>query len=203
MKGLSSVYPCTLQLIGIACLLFVAASTTACSGARLSHEEVRKQIADIGKSSMLPDSIQIQRIVSQSDTAAIAETTVSMAFEFRKDKSSGPWRIASVRLGDRDWVDVNELLAAVNESRRRTTLEGMQKLASGIAAYRQSTGAVPNATEIVGLTNLLHPLYMSDLVRQDAWGRAIHFEVSGTSYRLISFGADGMRGTSDDIVLAP
>jgi len=82
----------------------IAASTAGCSGARLSHDEVRKQISEIGKSSLLPDSIQIQRIVSQSDNAAIAETTVSLAFEFKRDKSSGPWRIASVRLGDRDWV---------------------------------------------------------------------------------------------------
>jgi len=181
----------------------IAASTAGCSGARLSHDEVRKQISEIGKSSLLPDSIQIQRIVSQSDNAAIAETTVSLAFEFKRDKSSGPWRIASVRLGDRDWVGVDELIAAVNESRRRTTLESMQKLSAGITAYRVGTGVLPNATEIVGLTNLLHPLYMMELVRLDAWGRPTHYEVSGTGYRLISFGADGIRGTSDDVVLSP
>jgi hypothetical protein len=181
----------------------IGASTAGCSGARLSHDEVREQIAAIGKSSLLPDSIQIQRIVSQSDNEAIAETTVSLAFEFKKDKSSGPWRIASVRLGDRDWVGVEELLAAVNEGRRRMTMESLQKLAAGIMAYRQGTGSSPNATDIVGLTNLLHPLYMMDLIRQDAWGRPIHYEVSATGYRLFSFGADGIRGTADDIVLSP
>jgi hypothetical protein len=203
MKGLSFVYRCTVPRIAVASLLLIAASTTACSGPRLSHDEVRKQIAAMGKSSLLPDSIQIQRIVSQSDTAAIAETTVSLAFEFKRDKDSGPWTIASVRLGDRDWIDVNELLAAINENRRRTTLESLQKLAAGIAAYRQGTGNAPNANEIVGLTNLLHPLYMSDLIRLDAWGRPIQFEISGSSYRLISYGADGVRGTPDDIVVAP
>ena len=202
MKGPSFVHTCTVPLIAVACLL-IAASTTACSGPRLSHDEVRKQIAAMGKSSLLPDSIQIQRIVSQSDTAAIAETTVSLAFEFKKDKASGPWRIASVRLGDRDWIDVNELVAAINENRRKTTLESLQKLAAGIAAYRQGTGNAPNASEIVGLTNLLHPLYMSDLIRLDAWGRPIQVEVSGTTYRLISLGTDGVRGTADDIVVAP
>jgi hypothetical protein len=184
-------------------LFLIAASAAGCSGPRLSHDEVRKQIAAIGKSSLLPDSVQIQRIVSQTDNDAIAETTVSLAFEFKRDKTFGPWRIAAVRLGDRDWVDVDELLAAINENRLRTTLESLQKLAAGIASYRQKTGGPPNATEIMGLTDLLHPLYMPDLVRQDAWGRPIHYEVSGTGYRLISYGADGIRGTADDVVLAP
>ena len=82
-------------------------------------------------------------------------------------------------------------------------MEALQKLSAGITAYRVGTGVLPNATEIVGLTNLLHPLYMMELVRVDAWGRPIHYEVSGTGYRLISFGADGIRGTSDDVVLSP
>jgi hypothetical protein len=174
-----------------------------CTGARLSHDEVRRQIAAIGTSALLPDSIQVQRIVSQSDKDAIAETTVSLAFEFKREKPSDPWHIAAVRLGDRDWIGVDELLAAINDSRRRTTLDSMQKLSTGIAAFRQRTGAAPNATEISGLMDILHPSYMTELVRADAWGHPIHYEVSGASYRLVSFGADGIRGTADDIVVNP
>ncbi len=62
---------------------------------------------------------------------------------------------------------------------------------------------MPNANEIVALTNILHPLYMSELVRLDAWGRQIQVEVSGSAFRLISTGADGVRGTADDIIVAP
>jgi hypothetical protein len=126
-----------------------------------------------------------------------------MAFEFKRDKTSDPWRIAAVRMGDRDWIGVDEIITAVNESRRRTTLESFQKLATGISVFEQQTGSAPKATDIVSLTNILHPTYMADLVRLDAWGHQIRYEVTGSRFRLISDGADGVRGTADDLLLAP
>jgi hypothetical protein len=181
----------------------IAGMTAGCSGSRLSHDEARRKIAEVANSSLVPGSIQVQRIVSQSDKAAIAETSVALAFEFKRNKPTDPWHIAAVRLGDRDWLGVDEIIAAVNESRRRTTLESFQKLAAGIATFRQRNGTSPNATEIVGLTDILHPTYMTDLVRLDAWGRPIRYEVQGASFRLLSDGPDGVRGTPDDVLLAP
>jgi hypothetical protein len=192
-----------MKALSLACFTMFAAMTSSCSSSRLSHDEARRQIAEIGKSSLVPGSIQIQRIVSQTDNDAIAETSVALAFEFKRGKVSDPWRIAAVRMGDRDWVNVDEIITAVNESRRRTTLESFRKLATGIEVFRQRNGASPNATEIVALTNILHPTYMSDLVRLDAWGREIRYEVVGAGFRLLSDGADGVRGTPDDILLAP
>ncbi len=203
MKGSSRHASHTFLPVVLACSSMIAGMSAGCSGARLSHDEARKQISEIGNSSLVPDSIHIQRIVSQTDKDAIAETSVALAFEFQRSKASDPWHIAAVRMGDRDWVGVAEIVAAVNESRRRTTLESFQKLAVGIEAYRQRNGASPNATEIVGLTDILHPTYMTDLVRLDAWGRPIRYEVVGASFRLLSDGADGVRGTPDDLQLAP
>jgi Type II secretion system (T2SS), protein G len=54
----------------------------------------------------------------------------------------------------------------------------------------------------VALTDKLHPSYMTDLIREDGWGKPILFEVTGpASFRFVSVGADGRRGTSDDLVL--
>jgi hypothetical protein len=53
----------------------------------------------------------------------------------------------------------------------------------------------------VGLTDVLHPLYMSELIREDGWGAPILYETTPPAgYRLLSLGADGRRGTPDDIV---
>jgi len=203
MKGSSRLASYTFLHVALACSTLLAGMSAGCSSSRLSHDDARKQIAEIGNSSLVPDSIHIQRIVSQTDKEAIAETSVAMAFEFQRAKSSDPWHIAAVRMGDRDWVGVAEIIAAVNESRRRTTMDSFQKLVIGIEAYRQRNGASPSATDIVGLTNILHPTYMTDLVRLDAWGRQIRYEVVGASFRLASDGADGVRGTPDDLQLAP
>jgi hypothetical protein len=48
---------------------------------------------------------------------------------------------------------------------------------------------------------MLHPSYMSDLVRMDGWGRPIVYEPNGATFRLVSLGADGLQGTPDDIVM--
>jgi Type II secretion system (T2SS), protein G len=173
----------------------------ACTSARLSHDEARKKIAAIGQSSLVPDTIEIRRIVSQSDTSAIAESTVTLAFQFKRPNTNSEWRIEAVRLGDRDWISLDELIAGINEGRRRTTVQAMQEVAAGIEKYRSVNGTLPAAKDIVSLTDILYPMYMSRLIREDGWGKPIIYETMGTTFRLVSGGADGRRGTPDDVVV--
>lgn len=155
----------------------------------------------MGTSSLVPSSVSIRRVVSQNGNRAIAETTVELAFQFERDSEGSPWRIASVRLGDQNWVSVAELITALNETRRKTTAASMEKLVAGVAAYRQrNNGTVPTATNIQDLADILHPQYMSDLVLEDAWGRQIQVESSTSGLRFHSLGADGRRDTPDDVV---
>ena len=175
---------------------------SACTSARLSHDEARKKIAEIGRSNLVPDAIEIRRIVSQTDKQAIAEATITLAFQFKRDNPNAEWRIQAVRLGDRDWISLDELLAGINEGRRRTTTDALQRVADAVEKYRTTNGSLPNARDIVGLTDILHPQYMNDLVRQDGWGKPIIYELTGPlTFRLISQGPDGLPGTGDDIVV--
>ena len=186
-----------LKLVIITCFLL-----SACASDRLSHDEARRKIAEIGRSNLVPDAIEIRRIVSQSDSQALAEAGVTLAFQFKRDNSNAEWRIDAVRLGDRDWISLDELLAAINDGRRRATIAALQKVAEGISKYRAANGSPPTARDIVSLTDILHPLYVSELVREDGWGHPIEYEVTGAStYRLVSAGADGQRGTADDVVV--
>ncbi len=78
----------------------------------------------------------------------------------------------------------------------------MRKLADAVEKYRARNGSLPDARDIVGLTDILHPEYMNELVREDGWGRPISYELAGQgTFRLISDGPDGRRGTADDIVV--
>jgi hypothetical protein len=181
-------------------LLIGCFALCSCTSARLSHDEARKAIAEIGRSKLVPDAIEIRRIVSQSENEAIAEATITLAFQFKRDNPSAPWRIEAVRLGDRDWISLDELLAAIKDGRRRATAGAMQNLANAVEKYRTMNGSLPNAKDIVALTDILHPNYMAQLVREDGWGNPIAYEVTGTKFRLISMGPDGRQGTPDDIV---
>lgn len=182
-------------------LVLLLIMLSGCTGARISSSEARQKITEIAGSGLVPQAVEIRRVVSQSDTQVIAETTVALAFQFQRTNDKSPWRVAAIRMGDRDWITVDELLAAINENRRRDTTSSMGKLVDGIATYRRTVGSAPPATDIVQLTNVLHPQYMTDLVRADSWGHPIVYEVTGTAFRLVSSGADGLRGTPDDIVL--
>ena len=75
--------------------------------------------------------------------------------------------------GDRDWISLDELLAAINEGRRRTTVQAMQNLSAAVENYRTTNGALPKAGDIVALSDMLHPSYMSVLVREDGWGNPL------------------------------
>lgn len=179
-------------------VVFLVAS--GCGGARLSHDQIRKQVAELGNSTLIPDSVSIRRVVSQSSNRAIAETSVELAFQMERDTENSPWHITSVRLGDQNWVSVPELIAALNESKRKVTAASLEKLTAGVASYRQRTGSLPPAAEIKALTDVLHPLYMRDLVLDDAWGHPILVETSAPSIRFRSVGPDGQRGTADDLL---
>ena len=69
---------------------------SACTSARLSHDEARKRIVAIGQSNLAPEAIEIRRIVSQSDESAIAEATATLAFQFRRSEKDGQWRILPI-----------------------------------------------------------------------------------------------------------
>ena len=185
------------------CFLAIFATLFGCGGARLSHKEIRQQIASLGSSTLVPNSVSVRRVVSQSGNRAIAETTVELAVQFERDSAVSPWHITSVRLGDQNWVSVAELVTALNEAKKRETAASLGKLVAGVGAYRQGTGAIPAARDIKGLSDVLHPLYMKDLVIEDSWGRPIELETSGTDLKFRSLGPDGRRGTADDILSAP
>lgn len=185
-----------LQLVLIAAIV-----ASGCGGgARLSHNEIRKQVAELGTSTLIPESINVRRIVSQSGNRLIAETTVELAFQFERDTATSPWHVASIRLGDQNWVSVEELMAAVNESRQKATATALRKLDAGVAAFRQSNGNPPSATTVTTLGDILHPQYMPDLVVADAWGHPIELASPGPNFRFRSLGADGRRDTPDDLL---
>jgi hypothetical protein len=181
-------------------VLLTAIIASGCSGARLSHNEIRKQVAGLGESTLIPKSIQVRRIVSESDKRVIAETTVELAAQFERDTQGSPWHISAVRLGDQNWVPIVEFERTLNELRKKDTLASLRKLDAGVASYRQRNGNAPQATTALALSDALHPQYMSDLVLDDAWGRPIEVETSGASLRFRSLGPDGQRGTSDDVL---
>src|SRR2546423_8556711 len=96
-----------------AIFLIVLMTAPGVAAPKLSRELARKRISELAQFKLVPDAIEIRRIDSDGDNGAIAETTVTLAFQFKKT-NGGPWAIDAVRLGDSDWVNMTELLAAIH-----------------------------------------------------------------------------------------
>jgi len=74
----------------------------------------------------------------------------------------------------------------------------------GLNRYKRIKGTYPDVPDIIKLTDVLVPDYMSEVIRYDAWNRQLVYRTSGTSaFQLSSWGADGVPGTKDDVILAP
>ena len=168
----------------IPALILATALSSGCAGGRLSSDDARRQIAEIGGSKLVPDAIAIRRLSERNDREVIAETSVELTFQFRRKDKDSPWRVAAVRLGGANWVDVGELLAGIDEVRRKKTAELVAKLSAGVEAYRRTNGNLPPASAIGALSDLLYPRYMNELVRNDAWGNPILYKTDGTTYSL-------------------
>ena len=183
----------------LAALVIVVLISLGCSG-RLSTRSIRQQIASLGEAELVPSDIVVERIVTEAGERLVAETTIKMVFQFEQD-SDGEWRIVAARIGDRQWVDIEMLAEALEAQRTEETAAAMRKLANGLAEYQVRNGALPEIDPAGRLSDVLHPLFMSELIREDAWGAEIQYELLDASYRLRSSGSDRVVGNSDDVVL--
>ncbi len=110
-------------------------------------------------------------------------------------------RIVSARLGTGEWIDIDELLTAIAAQNADGAAASLEKLAVGLDAYRDRNGSLPEVPADGYLSDVLHPLFMTDLIRHDPWGGRIRYLENGGGYQLRSPGPDGTDGTGDDIVL--
>ncbi len=162
-------------------------------------DKQRRMMLDITSSPLVPDAIEVRRVISDNDVRAIVECTVSMGFRFLKSARPTEWRIEAARLGDREWIPTVDLFATLNEGRRGATVAMLKRLAAAIENYRAKNGTLPAAKDVQELNDILHPVYTSELIRVDGWGQTLEYNASGATFRIVSKGGDGRWGTPDDI----
>jgi len=187
-----------------ALLLFCLLWHSGCAvSQQLSRGKAREKIQELGLIQLADQEIQVKEIVQSGDDQAVAQINLNMAFRLSRAKG-GDWQVNALRLGDRNWLDMKAFISALNEVRLRETRESLAKLLNAMKLFRQKRGEYPRAANIVALTDILVPEFMSEMIRYDGWNRElITNSASPDSFQLISLGADGVRGTADDIVMTP
>ena len=169
---------------GRRCLLItLAAGFLASCGAsrKLSEDTAKEKILELGLLDLKDKQIQVQRIIHAGEDQAVAEANVQMAFRLSKGKGKD-WQVNAVRLGDRDWIDTQAFLAALNEVRVRQTRQSLERIQEGIRKYQAKQGGLPAVSDIVKLTDLLFPEYMAEVVRYDAWNNELKVSSVGKHF---------------------
>jgi Type II secretion system (T2SS), protein G len=180
---------------------FVTASVLmfAAPDDRLSVKKARELIQQIAGANMAKDRVVIKEVVGGVNGDMIVDAQIETSFRMTRD--NGDWRIAEIRLGDRQWESFELIEEAIaREKIRRTTLL-LEQLAKALTAYQNKRGRFAETEDFAQLLDFLSPIYINRPPRFDLWGKEFTYRGTATNYRLISSGPDRKSGTKDDLVI--
>jgi hypothetical protein len=166
----------------------------------LGAREAREAIARLlGRS---PGEVRIKAVspgIAGDDAVVTAQ--MDTTFQLHKEKD-GTWRVASVRLADGRWEDVELLRRALDAEKAARARSDLAALAAGTEAYRRDRGFYPEAETVAALVDKITPRYLARVVRVDPWHQPYFGRVTGTGFQLGSAGPDGRENTADDVLHA-
>ena len=179
-------------------LLAVILLLTACGGRRISADLATDAIVGIPGESLEEKDIEVLKVNQLSETEAIVDTRIQAAF--RLERVRNKWIAREVRLGQGQWEKVDNLERALEAVRTEETRKLLDRLAEAILKYRNEKGALPAFKDYVALSDLLSPVYLTPVIRLDAWRRPLEATRQDSNTLLLrSAGPDGNFNTPDDI----
>jgi len=171
----------------------------------LTTKRARCMVAALLGVSLPSDHVRIREVspfgfsFGSADAAALISALVQLDFRFARDERG--WQVASLKSGNRDWVDVRSLAATVDQLKRSTATDDLLQIAQALDKYRGERGSFVVTDKESVLIDHLSPKYLSRVIRIDPWLRPYQYEGEQTRYSLRSLGPDGKPNTGDDIVV--
>jgi Type II secretion system (T2SS), protein G len=187
-------------LITAACLLAASVILSAEAGNTLNAARARDILRRLGGAELPKAQVRVINVQpGLTGREVVVEAQVETAYRFMNTATG--WKIAEVRLGDRQWESVELVTEAVRREKNRRTAALMQQIAQGLEAYRRDQSSYPNADNIIVLLDQLAPRYVSASLRFDLWGMPFSYRGTAAGYQLTSAGNDKQPGTNDDLMI--
>lgn len=149
------------------------------------------------------DAIRIQEVepfvlpfASRPSATVVAWITVDAR---AVNDSKDGWRIAELRTGNRDWVNLDQLVGGVNQQKERRALAELQRMVDALERYRRDRGTYVVSDSQAVVIDHLSPKYLLEVIRLDPWNQPYKYEGQRDRFSLSSSGPDGKPGTTDDI----
>jgi hypothetical protein len=135
-----------------------------------------------------------------SESSALVTAIVRADFRFARD--AGGWRVVEFKSGSRDWANVAELPASMDQLKRSAANDDLSTIAKALSDFRRDRGHFVVSDKESVLIDHLSPRYLIRVIRVDPWHRPYHYDGQQDRYLLRSLGPDGKANTPDDIVVS-
>jgi hypothetical protein len=170
----------------------------------VSVKRARCLIASLLRIELPSDAVRIRRVsdlgvpfASRPSALVVAMLEVDVRFTQEKDD----WRVSELRTGAGDWINIDSILAAINEEKKKRAQEELATLARALDAFRRDAGFYVVSDNHPALIDYLSPRYLGQIIRLDPWHKSYHYHGDRERFQLRSGGPDGQENTPDDIVV--
>jgi hypothetical protein len=171
----------------------------------LTTRRARCLVASLFGVALPSDDVRIKEISPfglsiGSESAALVSAFVRADFRLTRDAKR--WRVTEFKSGNRDWVNVAGLAAAIDGVKRSAATDELSTIAKALGDFRRERGSFVVSDRESVLIDHLSPRYLPRVIRVDPWHRPYQYDGQPDRYSLRSLGPDGKPNTPDDVVVS-
>lgn len=176
-----------------------------CGGSSLTVRRARCLVAELLGVTLPSDEVRIKDVSSLelpfgSESSALIEALIRVDFRFVRDNKR--WQVSEFKSGNRGWVSVISLSAALDDVKRVRATGDLTAIANALVEFRRERGFFVVSDKESVLIDHLSPRYLGRVIRLDPWLRPYQYDGEQDRFLLRSLGPDGKAGTPDDIVVS-
>src|SRR5215212_2981231 len=149
------------------------------SATELTTRRARCLVASLFSVSLPSDDVRIKEISPFGLSMGPESAALVVAFvraDFRLAQDARGWRVAEFKSGNRDWVNVAGLAAAIDEAKRSAATDELSTIARALGEFRRERGSFVVSDSESVLIDHLSPRYLTRVIRVDPWHRPYQYD---------------------------
>ena len=191
------------EVSGIVCDRPQMAGSRA-AGADPSIKRARCLIASLLGVDLPSDAVRVKEVAPLALPLASGPSAIVVApiqIDIRLARNQTGWRVSDIRTGSRPWLNLDAVIAAVAEEKKKRARRDLATIAKALEAFRKTHGVYVVSEMQSVLIDHLSPRYLPHIIRIDPWNQPYKYNGERDRFSLKSVGADGKENTADDIIL--